>query len=401
MDAGVEETCEVTSVLPTRFTQYYLGVYMGILFVFSLWAAYKLVDIRSIAAHTRDKFSMLAFKRRDSQNLSEVIKHESKEKTPLSGNNDIDTDIIVSNKNVDNNDTWENENMDSDNKNSGLKKEVQRFASKWYKSVNRYKSCYFVAANHIFDQVTDIAVAIEFMQLWEKERKYNNKISNDFDYCPGVNTAFLAFSSVFALLLYRIVSAISIFYLTKDFRRIFLQFFDLELFRTMKVNYINDSNNPCNPQRWLQSLESFLESTPQALIQLYFVIKSNIHGSGRSVSNTVYISSFWSIWMIANRAVSEDRLAFKEEYQDASINSWKPSRLARYCCIKKGYLARFFYRITDVFYRLCMLLLVWLFMGGFLLTVILFCESVAILYLCHRADELSHLLCVLSLTDHF
>ena len=98
--------------------------------------------------------------------------------------------------------------------------------------------------------MTDIAVIVEFIELAILEDKNNNK---EFDVCPGVNTKWLAIVSIGALLMYRIVSAYSIYRLTKDVTRIFLQLLDFELFRTMYVNYVNESTFPSNPQRWIQS----------------------------------------------------------------------------------------------------------------------------------------------------
>ena len=388
----VEETCDVNSLLPATFTYYYLSFYLGLLLLFSLWAAHKLIDLNVLADRIRIKFikSKPNHVNHDVTTIEKILETNSPVcETPETKYNENLTAITTDTNTTSNN---------SGNKTNEADNTLKKFASKWWKSVYHFKSCYFVTLNHIFDQVTDFAVVIEFIQLWLLEQKYNNKVSSDFDYCPGVNTGLLALWSIVALLLYRLVSAVSIFRLTKDVKRIFLQFFDLELFRTMYVNYINDSTNPCNPQRWIQSLESFLESTPQALIQLYFVIKSGIHN--RSVSNTVYVSTLWSIWMVANRAVSEDRLAFKEEYQNASINSWKLSKISRYFCIKKGYLGRLVYRLMDVFYRLCIVLLVWLFIGGLEIGLILFVESMVLVFFCWKTNELSDTIVVILFVYH-
>ena len=370
------DTCESRSFLPETFTYYYFGAYFGFLFIFSLWAAHALVDVKSLESGTsRGDHCKLGYKAKNAQAaLAIAVAH----------------DVTVTQKDVqkEENDN-ETDNKTDNDKNFSLvdmtKKRLKRFGRKWIKSIKHFKSCYFMTINHIFDQVTDVGVIIEFLQLWQLERKHNNEY---VDYCPGINAGILAACSIFAVLLYRIASTISIYRLTNDPKRIFFQFFDLELFRAMYVNYINDSVNPCNPQRWIQSLESFLESTPQSLIQLYFVIKSSIHG--RSVSDIVYISTFWSIWIVALRAVSEDRLAFAKEYQDAGIgSSWSKNAIKTYFCVKKGYLLRLVYRFMDVLLRLAIILLVWLFMGGFIISVILIAESLTLLLISYKTNELS------------
>ena len=387
MDSENDASCQVQSLLPVTFTYYYLSFYLSLLLFFSLWAAHELVDLRSLTGRIRTRIHH--FKRgranEDVAKINEILHTHGPVAIGEAPQTPDDADMNVTTSGADSVPPNTTEDINASGHDPETKKSMKKFASKWWKSIQHFKSCYFMTLNHIFDQVTDFAVVIEFIQLYQLERKY--KESNSGDYCKGVNTGLLALWSIFALLLYRIVSAVSIFRLTKDWKRIFLQFFDFELFRTMYVNYINNSINPCNPQRWIQSLESFLESTPQALIQLYFVIKSSVHG--RNVSNIVYVSTLWSIWMIANRSVSEDKLAFKHEYQNASINSWKFEIISRYFCIKKGYLGRLLYRLMDVFYRLCVVLLVWLFMGGFAIGVVLFVESVIIVYLCYKTNEFS------------
>ena len=147
---------------------------------------------------------------------------------------------------------------------------LEEFLFRWMAAIRRYKRCYFAAFTHIVDQMTDIAVCFEFVELAMKENKYNNNV--DIDICEGVNMTYLSIISIGAILLYRIVSAYSIYHLTKDVKRIFSQLLDFELFRTMYVNYVNGSIHPCNPQRWIQGLEAVFESSPQVCLLIFFYI---------------------------------------------------------------------------------------------------------------------------------
>ena len=254
----------------------------------------------------------------------------------------------------------------------------------WILAVYHYKQCYFATITHVVDQVTDIAVVVEFLELSSLEAEQRKE--NDVDYCPGINSTFLAAWSITALVLYRIVSAISIYRLTKDWKRIFYQLLDFELFRTMHVNYVNESTDPCNPQRMIQSLEAVLESMPQALIQLFFVIKSSAEGN--TASDVVYVSTVWSILMIASKAIREDKLAFYEPYQTASLDKTSCKNILMYPWIKRGYILRAFYRLADVMYRLSVALLIWLFLGGFELIVLVCCECAVLFFLCWKTKEL-------------
>ena len=269
--------------------------------------------------------------------------------------------------------------------NSKKKSKPKRFVKmigRWMKYTYYYKKCYAATITHFIDQVTDIAVIIEFYNLWQLELK------NGSDYCPVINGRYLFIASICSLLLYRIVAAISIFRQTRQWHRILIQFFDLELFRALYVNYISRSDDPCNPQRWIQSLEAILEASPQALIQLFYLIKTRTIGS--DASNVVYFSLGWSLWSIASKAISEDKIAFKEQFQKSSV---KCKQLPSYFCLRKGYLTRWVFRIIDVLYRVSVLILIWLILGGFILICVVVIEFVVLAYFCRRTDELSTVTC--------
>ena len=123
------------------------------------------------------------------------------------------------------------------------------------------------------------------------------------------------------------------------------------------------------------------------MIQLYFVIKSRLYN--QQISGIVYISTLWSIWIVALRAASEDTRAFKEEYRELGLDSWKFKHVKRFFCIKKGYILRLCYRFMDVVNRLAVILSMWLFIGGFVIFIILFVESATLFWLCIKTSELS------------
>ena len=112
------------------------------------------------------------------------------------------------------------------------------------------------------------------------------------------------------------------------------------------------------------------------MIQLYFIIKSSINSSGPST--IVYVSTIWSVLMISNKAFREDKLAFKPQYQRLSISKQV-----------LGYFGRACYRMTDVLYRLSVLLLFWVFLSGWWCGVILGIEGCIIFYLCRKNKEFS------------
>ena len=121
-------------------------------------------------------------------------------------------------------------------------------------------------------------------------------------------------------------------------------------------------------------MEAILESSPQIVIQLFYIIKTN------SASLIVYISLIWSLYTIASKAIAEDKLHFKKEYQ-----SW-------HNC--KNYFKRVLYRMADITYRVSIILLIWLILGGEYAFLIILVEFVVLLFICKRTDNYAFLNCI-------
>ena len=307
----------------------------------------------------------------------------------INNDNNNDNDKNNNNNNDNNNNNGDNgSNGDNESVGEAYGNENVRCWGRWWRTTFHFKHCYFVTLFHLIDVSTDIAVIVEFIQLYRLERKYNNKRTPDYEYCDGVNTWILGRLCLGTLVLYRIFSAFGIWRVTGGKIRGFAQLFDLEIFRAMKVNYDNNSQSPSSPQRWIESMESFWSSTFMALFQLYFIYKSRVYS--REINFIVYFSAFWSMVMIAKRAVYEDRPIFKDEYQYANVyldcTNCKKCRTRG--CINWGFLDRLFYRLNDVFYRYCVVLLVWVFIGGPAIFLLLSIELVLILIAVCKTREL-------------
>ena len=244
------------------------------------------------------------------------------------------------------------------------------------KSVKSKRSCYFPLITHVFDQATDIGVIVEFYQLWQSEIKYGN------DICIDVNGLYLFVLSIGCLFLYRIVSSLLVLYRTKSIARGVLQFFDVLLFDTIYINYKHDSSEPSNPQKWLQFLEATFEAFPQSLIQLFFVFKTS------NYNDTVILSLIFSMFSLMNKIITDDKPAFTQEkgkYPNIKLSLKSFQKWT----INKYYVIRVTFRIFDVLYRLLLLSLFWIFLGGFSLFVILFVEIIVHLVAGFIYNELS------------
>ena len=101
------------------------------------------------------------------------------------------------------------------------------------------------------------------------------------------------------------------------------------------------------------------------------------------------------MWSVASKAISEDKIAFKQEYQNSSV---KFNEIPKYCCIRHGYIKRALFRLIDVIHRVCMLSLIWVILGGFNLFIIGGCELLVLVIFCRYTNELS---CIKIYQPHF
>ena len=122
------------------------------------------------------------------------------------------------------------------------------------------KKCFFPMIANIFDQSSDIGVIFGLYGL---------------EFCQNVNASYLLALSLTFFLFYRVVSATAVYIGTKRILFALGQFLvEFMLYRAIWVNYVLQRNEPCSPQRWLQNMESMLESFPQLIIQLYFLVET-------------------------------------------------------------------------------------------------------------------------------
>ena len=125
-------------------------------------------------------------------------------------------------------------------------------------------------------------------------------------------------------------------------------------------------------------LQNKLKGTPQALLQLFYVLK--IKSFGSKVSGIVYLSLIWSLWTISSKSISEDKSYFKKKYRSITKSKW--------------YIVIVLYRMMDVTYRISVLLLVWLILGGFGMFCIIIVEFICLLVLSKSKKEFGLMNCI-------
>ena len=133
----------------------------------------------------------------------------------------------------------------------------------------------------------------------------------------------------------------------------------------------------------MQLLEAALESFPQCVIQLYYLIQV---GFGDENETLVIASSILSIWNIATKMISEDKPYFKAKYQSLELQ-WKPFH------INTHYRDRVLMRLVDFICRLLLILLTWLILGGLVVFIYLGFELFVLFIIAAKTEQLSLCLC--------
>ena len=128
-----------------------------------------------------------------------------------------------------------------------------------------------------------------------------------------------------------------------------------------------------------------LEAFPQTLIQLYFLVKTS------TINNVVIFSLLWSFFCIVSKTVTEDKFMFQEDYQNSNISLCSKKKCKNGKCISIKYLFRLLFRSIDITYRSFLFLLIWIFIGGFSIIVIVLIESLCLILLSFITNEFSSL----------
>lgn len=138
------------------------------------------------------------------------------------------------------------------------------------------------------------------------------------------------------------------------------------------------------------------------VIQLYYfvIVQSYSDKSLTSGSNaTILISLIFSIYNVSSKMISEDRVFFDQEWRNWEITPFENEYNCTCCCCCQNshrqvrlcfnprYLARFLLRILDFAYRVSLILLFWLMVGGFGLTIYLSFEWIALIIIAIKAKR--------------
>eukprot|EP01084_Bolivina_argentea_P240547 404081_1 len=261
----------------------------------------------------------------------------------------------------------------------------------WMLDVYRRRHCYLPMISHLTDWITDTGVIIQFGTLAYITTKAD---------CNGLDMNVLFALSIFILLFYRTISSLLIYNYTKSCKRFLMQFIDFEIFRTLYVNYLCDKTEPCSPQKWINSLEAAFESSPQALIQMVYLVKTGSFGA----SLDVVLSLILSLMCIISKIISDDKVISVKEAKRI-LNIPKPTvdnsqsfQIQLMCSrISWKYICRYIWRILDVSSKILITSLLWLALGGYYVSFIIICEVMVFLIICIKTRRFEFLFGVVAM----
>ena len=119
-------------------------------------------------------------------------------------------------------------------------------------------------------------------------------------------------------------------------------------------------------------LDATLESFPQCIIQMFYLIRigtfDNHSFNGNFSNNLIIVSLAFSIFNITSRTISEDKIYFHEHWRYLQFD-WQPFH------VNWRYIARFVWRLLDISARFGCILSMWLRFGGMITFIYICFES--------------------------
>ena len=224
----------------------------------------------------------------------------------------------------------------------------------------------FMVFSHVFDTASDVALAIEWYILYQ--RQLNDE--NYFDpYDIDMTAMFWCCISI--ILYYRTSSSWEIYNFSHSFVDVFFQFFfDFYLIKLIYINVFKmKSYSPMKILKIMRSIEGQNESGFQSILTMVFLIKTNFweFGNGDGSSGVIAIFSFiFSFLSLTSRFIFLDFHNLQPNAQTFGIN------VNDIHCrdINVWYVFHLIFRLIEVLFSVLMFSLIWVVFGGIWLVVV-------------------------------
>ena len=152
---------------------------------------------------------------------------------------------------------------------------------------------------HLADTASDWGAILEFYTLWkiliEEQEAYDGRLS--------LGAVF--FASIFIIIVYKTVSAATVYYITRNPWDILWQYLDVMLVKC--VYYGRHFEEPTYLEKYLALMEILFEAAPEMIISVAFMLRTT-----ESIPVIVVLSFLFSLFMLASTLNDEDDLRFAD-----------------------------------------------------------------------------------------
>eukprot|EP01083_Nonionella_stella_P008905 25796_1 len=238
----------------------------------------------------------------------------------------------------------------------------------WFKDVWKRKSVYVPLMSHLSDTATDFAAIVEFYQIASMYSATQ---------CGGINMWYLFGLSVTAMLVYRVISSMVIWRITRSCTRVITQFLDIQLFQILWLSHRLGLKNKSNPQRLISVMEAVFEAAPQSMIQVIYLLKTE------EFIGIIALSSALSFINLTLAIIGDDK-------QLLQITKFSAKAIRLYL-----------FRVLDVPSSILLYAFTWHFINGYVTAALLMIDVIVAIYCFVKTKNTDALLSMIAMPLHF
>eukprot|EP01083_Nonionella_stella_P021756 60250_1 len=257
----------------------------------------------------------------------------------------------------------------------------------WAKDVWAKKSMYLPYFTHLTDTATDYAAIVEFYYIARSSTPAE---------CGGLDMWKLFGLSIGCMIMYRIISSITIWRITKSTKRVLLQLIDFELFEILYISHYLNLNGTSSPQRLISTLEAVFEAAPQSLIQMIYLMNTG------NFEGVIFFSSILSFITLTKSVINDDKIFLKVQFSlpwkhnDSHLlyrhkGKWKFQKFVLLHLV----------RILDIPSQILLYIFLWFLINGYALTVVLCLDAILALICFAKTKNTDALLTVIATPTTF
>ena len=238
-----------------------------------------------------------------------------------------------------------------------------------------------MVVSHFVDISSDIAVALEWYHLSQKQLQ-NNDHDNEAMYVKKDEMKTLFWCCISVMIYYRVTSAYKVYIFSHSKMDAFLQFiFDFYLLKLIYVNIAKmHSYTPLDIVQIYRAIEGSHESGYQAILTMVFLIRTNF----TSISSiTSLVSLIFSLWSLSSRFINADKYFLNKNASTHGIK-WKDIKRNGIWFVfrqrlKFWYFYHILFRTLEVTFSIILLSLIWTQFGAVVFGIVLVMLAICVI----------------------